>query len=260
MVERAPFNPRKTEGSGMAWYYAEGGEQRGPVSDEDFQRLVANGTVHAATLVWQEGMPEWKHYGEIAGRPSALGSVACSECGRVFPVEDMIELSGAAVCPGCKPIALQRLKAGVTRPGRLVLAEFWRRALAEVIDYVIVQIPPVFLFFFAIMSAAKGDPNAVTEEFAVGLQLGVSCFSLVVWGCYETVLLGWKGQTLGKMALGIKVVTSSGEKLTYGRAAGRWGGKFLSRLVCCIGYLVAGFDEELRALHDHICDTRVVLK
>ena len=60
------------------------------------------------------------------------------------------------------------------------------------------------------------------------------------------------------MAVGIKVIRSDGAPITYGRAAGRFFAEYLSLLTIYIGYIMAGFDEEKRALHDHICDTRVV--
>ena len=41
------------------WYYADGGEQKGPVSDEEIANLIASGTVRADTLVWREGMENW---------------------------------------------------------------------------------------------------------------------------------------------------------------------------------------------------------
>jgi hypothetical protein len=31
-------------------------------------------------------------------------------------------------------------------------------------------------------------------------------------------------------------------------------------MTCFIGYIIAAFDNEKRALHDHICTTRVVYK
>jgi hypothetical protein len=31
-------------------------------------------------------------------------------------------------------------------------------------------------------------------------------------------------------------------------------------LACSIGFIMAGFDDEKRALHDRMCDTRVVFK
>jgi len=31
-------------------------------------------------------------------------------------------------------------------------------------------------------------------------------------------------------------------------------------MVCYIGYLIVAFDDQKRALHDHICNTRVIYK
>ncbi len=54
----------------MDWFYAEGGRQVGPVPQSEFDRLVQAGTIQGDTLVWREGMPDWRTYREVAG-PSA---------------------------------------------------------------------------------------------------------------------------------------------------------------------------------------------
>ena len=73
-------------------------------------------------------------------------------------------------------------------------------------------------------------------------------------------MIGKYGATLGKMACRIKVVTSEGGPVSYMRALGRYFAKQLSCLTLMIGYIMAFFDKENRALHDRICDTRVVMK
>jgi len=46
----------------MQWFYADQGKSTGPVSENDFQNLVASGKITPSTLVWHEGMPAWvKH-------------------------------------------------------------------------------------------------------------------------------------------------------------------------------------------------------
>jgi uncharacterized RDD family membrane protein YckC len=62
------------------------------------------------------------------------------------------------------------------------------------------------------------------------------------------------------MAVHIHVVTPEGGKVSYARATGRFFAEMLSGLICDIGYVIAAFDREKRALHDHICNTRVVKK
>ena len=60
------------------------------------------------------------------------------------------------------------------------------------------------------------------------------------------------------MACGLKVIRPDGEEITYGRACGRFFADILSYVILFIGYIMVAFDEEKRALHDRICDTRVV--
>ena len=62
------------------------------------------------------------------------------------------------------------------------------------------------------------------------------------------------------MACGLRVIVSDGSKVSYWRAFGRYWAKILSGLILAIGYIMAGFDSEKRALHDHICNTRVIRK
>lgn len=50
----------------MEWYYAEGKEQKGPVSEEQFAELLRAGVIQQQTLVWREGMAAWKPYGQVA--------------------------------------------------------------------------------------------------------------------------------------------------------------------------------------------------
>jgi uncharacterized RDD family membrane protein YckC len=55
-------------------------------------------------------------------------------------------------------------------------------------------------------------------------------------------------------------VRPDGEKISYARACGRGFAELVSSIILGIGYLMVVFDEEKRALHDRICDTRVVRK
>jgi uncharacterized membrane protein len=48
------------------WYYAFNNQPTGPVSSETIQSLLLAGTINMNTLVWQEGMADWKKLGETA--------------------------------------------------------------------------------------------------------------------------------------------------------------------------------------------------
>src|SRR4051812_13464511 len=41
------------------WYYAQSGQQYGPVSGVQLQQLAAAGRLQPGDLVWQEGTPNW---------------------------------------------------------------------------------------------------------------------------------------------------------------------------------------------------------
>jgi hypothetical protein len=101
----------------MEWFYALGNEQKGPVSEQEFQQLLAQGTVNAQTLVWREGLAAWQPYGAITlsspSIPPVPGGVTCAECGKQFPPSDVIPLSGRMYCAICKPVVLQRLQEGL---------------------------------------------------------------------------------------------------------------------------------------------------
>ena len=46
------------------WYYESNHQPTGPVSEEEISELLQTGTITALTLVWKEGMADWKHLGE----------------------------------------------------------------------------------------------------------------------------------------------------------------------------------------------------
>ena len=50
----------------------------------------------------------------------------------------------------------------------------------------------------------------------------------------------------------------NGQRLTFGRATGRYFGKILSSLICLVGFIMAGFTEKKQALHDMLASTLVV--
>jgi uncharacterized RDD family membrane protein YckC len=60
------------------------------------------------------------------------------------------------------------------------------------------------------------------------------------------------------MALGLKVITPDGNRISVGRGIGRYFALLLDSLTLGIGFFMAGWDSEKRALHDRIAGTRVI--
>ncbi len=250
----------------MNWYYVEQGKQAGPVSDEQIEGMFQSGNIKSDTLVWHEGMTDWVPYGEakgLAADAGAPGGIArpeavCSECGKIFPEDETIRYGNARVCAACKPLFLQKLQEGaMLNTGEMRYAGFGVRFAAKFLDGLIIGVPFMIVFFVVVISTTHtGEPQAMN----LWPLLIRAIFFMAIIG-YEIFFIGKYGATLGKMACKIHVVTSNGDKVSYGRATGRAFAERLSAIVCYIGYIIVAFDNpQKRALHDHICNTRVVYK
>jgi hypothetical protein len=98
------------------WYYVDSGQQQGPFDETQFNGLITSGTITPATLVWQEGQPNWQPLSAL--RPAAAGGPdACQVCHQPVGADNLIELGGVRVCAACKPVALQKLREGVGLAG-----------------------------------------------------------------------------------------------------------------------------------------------
>lgn len=64
--------------------------------------------------------------------------------------------------------------------------------------------------------------------------------------------------TVGKRALGIKVVGLDGKRISFGRATVRHFSKMLSRMILMIGFLMVIWTKKKQGLHDMIASTLVV--
>ena len=264
----------------MKWYYVENGQQAGPVEATEFAQLVRLGKLRADTLVWREGLANWEPFStacpqEFAALTPALSAATapataalatggneavCAECGGVFNKDDMIPHGNVHICARCKPVFMQKLAEGAKlNTGGLDYASIGLRFGAMVLDGILLWIVSFGTQMVVMVSAASTMRSS--PEIALVVQIVLMVVQLAIGVLYEGLMVGKFGATLGKMACKIKVVTADGGRVTYPRAFGRYFAKLLSSLICLIGYIMALFDkEEKRALHDRICDTRVVMK
>lgn len=89
---------------------------------------------------------------------------------------------------------------------------------------------------------------------------GLNLVELIVNILYFVILTSIYGQTLGKMALGIKVIRQDGKPNSWGPILLRETiGKLFSTITILFGYIMAAFDSKKRALHDRIADTYVII-
>jgi uncharacterized RDD family membrane protein YckC len=188
----------------------------------------------------------------------------CSECGRPTSADDLARFGDRLICPLCKDSYAQKLREGVMAPVRMRYAGFWIRLLAAIIDSVIVGV--VFkvlqLALFPSMAVVTVPAPSANPWEVLGPQLArlgwTTLLSTAVSATYSTWFIGALGAVPGMMALGLKVVRPDGSAIGYARAFGRYFAATLSGIILFIGYLLIAFDSEKRALHDMICDTRVI--
>jgi len=250
----------------MNLYYAEGDRQVGPIGKAELQTLIKARKINSQTLVWESGMQEWEqlglfvrrknHGGSKAAQPTApMRQSACSECGQACAEDDMIRFADAWVCATCKPIFVQKIKEGVTVAGALEYAGFWIRFGAWFIDYLILAIASAMIYLpLSFLGVFSADQTAIF----ITIQLVSVILNFIIPAVYDTWFVGKYAATPGKMACKLKVVMPDSARVSFGRAIGRHFAKFISGLIFCIGFLMAGFDDQKRTLHDRICDTRVI--
>jgi uncharacterized RDD family membrane protein YckC len=153
----------------------------------------------------------------------------CANCG--FSLAATVEPPAPAVAPGAEPAAPE---AAVEYMG------FWIRLAAVVIDYLVLSVI-----------------SFVVASFEREVLITFS-FLILPW-LYYWLFTGLKGQTLGKMAVGIKVVNAAGSVPGLGRAALREiPGKLLSTIAIYLGFLWVIGDRQKQGWHDKIASTYVV--
>ncbi|QSX78810.1 RDD family protein [Agrilutibacter solisilvae] len=284
------------------WYYSDYERNRhGPVSAADLAELHRGGQLADDTLVWHEGQLQWRPWRELKaqalaeaeGRTLPVQDSAPLSAG-VNPyamAEPLTQAPAATDETGAPGVAAQRrpvatgsaavdpyspyspprapLEANaVVRGGEVVLAGFLKRLAAATIDSLVIFIVFMVMALVAVgvgIGAAAGaesmmDPTA----FGVGFFALAYGIPLLVQFAYFTLMHASTSQaTLGKMAVGIKVVGADGGRISLARSLGRFGGRMLFALVSCgvaevISAFTSGLSERKQGLHDMVASTEVV--
>lgn len=206
--------------------------------------------------------------------PDTVKKVCCPLCKETFPLNN----EGGATMVVAETIPEPSAPSGAvapkggaaaTRPTANATAEavnladlpkagFWIRVAASMLDSLLAGLIQVVVSLILKMTASdlmnvtdpRGTLTIATLTSLAGMVIGIT---------YSVFFTGYCGQTPGKMALGIKVVRTSGEDIGYGRAFLREViGKTISTLLLGIGYLMVAFDAKKQGLHDRIADTYVI--
>lgn len=146
----------------------------------------------------------------------------------------------------------------------VVYAGFWVRFAAFLADVLIVGavLIPVRLFLYAASSVfVMTDVNPLD----IKVLFDYTWKDIILYfagAAYYIICTYCAGTTAGKWLFNLRVIPADGPedgKLRFVDVAYRETiGKFLSGVILNAGYILAGPDREKRALHDMLCDTRVI--
>jgi uncharacterized RDD family membrane protein YckC len=180
----------------------------------------------------------------------------CSKCGTQNPDDaDFCTKCGNNLKPAPQPLTE---KATVSSRGVLGTEKevILHRIVAVIIDYIVMG----FLSFF-ILGASVG-PGLATKSpgaFIGGLFMSIILI-IVIWIFYGIILETWKGQTVGKMVMGIIVVKENGEPCDFFAALLRNVFRIIDSLptLYLVGFIVIALTEKKQRLGDRLAGTVVV--
>jgi len=245
------------------WYYADAnGQRQGPFSAEELEGHVRHARLGPATLVWRDGLQDWQPLSTVASElglsldapPATLGDID-------VPAADAPYTPPAADLTSFQPVIA----------GHIVHAGLWKRFAASCIDSIVTTLIsyalmiPLMLVGVGVMGAGGSD-NPLAAGAGIASMLAIYPILFLA----PCIYFGWMQSSslqasLGKLAVGIKVVRTDGQRTGFWRGFLRSLAYLVFSMVTCgLGVLISGlmvaFTERKQALHDMICDTLVVDK
>lgn len=253
----------------MKYHLARGEEQLGTFNDLDVSAGLRDGRFKATDLCWTEGMPEWQtlkdHLQEV--NPETV------------------------IAPSVEPPSITALRSEVRQDQvqGLELASRERRFAAKLIDFTLLFVPLAVILtmffdpaFVEEIQKLQNDPPAVVNamqkraehiQSSGDVKLAVMSLIFDVTLIVNVVLLTLRGQTVGKLCLGIQVVRSpEGTRAGFIKAVLLRSMLFL--ILVFAGSLSLGgiglavllvdslmiFRKDRRCLHDMVAETLVTNK
>ena len=148
-----------------------------------------------------------------------------------------------------------RERAGVERAEvnhERLRAPFSLRCGALLIDYIVLA---AVMAFATLLARLFGDMRRGSSVVLVAGYVAVAVVALL----NLVLIAGLSGRTLGKWIAGLRIERRDGEPLSFGRALVRHTvGYALTLATLGLGFLLAAFNSQGRALHDLLAGTIVV--
>lgn len=256
------------------WYYLINGQQQGPVDERILQEMIASGSLGANDLVWRDGMAQW-------APASQTELFQASPQQPAVPQQEQQQFDPYAQPLGhgqSQPHSVYNLPGAWDQQGQPVdvnyglnqghagYAGFWKRFAAYLIDQIILIIPCIIMIFIVgfiigIVLAVSGQiqSDADIKQYEPMFNIVGNVVGIFIAWLYHAFMESSKYQgSVGKLALGIKVVDLAGNRISFGKATGRHFAKIPSLLILLMGFFMAGFTEKKQALHDMMAGCLVV--
>lgn len=203
----------------------------------------------------------------------------CPQCGKQLAIPEQYA-GQRGRCNGCGgDIVVPVLQAGppplnavdppVDAAPPVAYAGFWRRAVAYLIDMAVLSVPNLLGAFLIVLPITNYLNGIIAQRILPEYQLLVSSsaqggisfalFFLIAWPYFAVMESSRLQASLGKMAVGISVATTSGSRISVLRAIWRYFMKLFSGLLLSIGYFMAAFTSKKQALHDKASKTLVII-
>ena len=137
-------------------------------------------------------------------------------------------------------------------------AGFWKRVGASIIDTLLTGL---FGFSLGVILVLMSIGMQWSQETTMMLARVLQVFCIIVTWLYYTILESSQFQaTIGKKALGIVVTDLAGNRISFGRANGRYFAKLVSAMSLGIGFIMVGITTHKQGLHDKIANCLVMSK
>jgi len=210
------------------------------------------------------------------GAKTAEGKSFCSSCGRPLVGFSLGRIAAQSPAPDFSPPT--SLAESSAPHSSAQYAGFWLRVPATIIDLIILAIPLAMAVSYlsvamgswrAFLSLHPGQsPEEIVAAFGRTYLFTILCFFIVSGWLYFALFESSRWQaTLGKKFIGLRVADLGGNRVTFGRASGRFfGGRLLAHVpfvgsfYIAVDCICAGLTCRKQALHDMFSGCLVLRK
>lgn len=238
--------PQDEEPPQDEWYYSLEGVSYGPVSEGQLVALARAGYFGDQDYVYAGYIGEWVRADSVHGLFDTVGS-------EVVPPEEPLYVPPPGAPP--QPVVYTEY------------AGFWIRFVSAFVDGLVLFFPNCFicslfqgLYFMPAGRFSAGPDGDIAQMIAgmVAIMVLGTVGIVISWLYFATMESSRWQATLGKRAVGIMVTDINGDRITFGRATGRYFASILSGMTLNIGYIMGAFTARKQTLHDILCNTVVI--